>query len=74
MLPEGIDLTTCGPDWLRFHTDTPVKSNPALLKNLIDNDFPVISLQEVPRSLEQVYIQAISSEVTDGRKNANVSE
>ncbi len=54
-------ITSKGPNWFRYHTDQPGEANPKLLRTLLDANLPVISLQEVPRSLEQVYLQAINS-------------
>lgn len=59
-LPSGADLTSQGSDWIRYRTDCPEEVNPVILRRLLDLDLPVIGLQEVPRSLEQVYLQAIS--------------
>lgn len=62
-------ITLKGPNWFRYQTDQPDEANPMLLRSLLDANLPVISLQEVPRSLEQVYLQAIHSpeEVDDAR-------
>jgi ABC-2 type transport system ATP-binding protein len=57
--PE-IALTARGENWLRFCTLRPEEVNPLLLQSLIEQGFPVVSLHEVPRSLEQVYLQAVS--------------
>jgi ABC-2 type transport system ATP-binding protein len=59
-LPAELTITTQGPDWLRYRAIQPARLNPLLLRALLDQDLPVISLQEVPRSLEQVYLQAIN--------------
>lgn len=59
-LPPGADITAQGSDWIRYRTDSPENLNPAILRYLLDLDLPVIDLHEVPRTLEQVYLQAIS--------------
>lgn len=59
-LPEAIELTATGPDWMRFRTANPVRDNPEILRALLDQDKPVIRLQEVPRSLEEVYLRVMS--------------
>lgn len=59
-LGDGIIFTTMGEDWLRFRTECPQETNPRLLLGLFEQGFPVVSLHEVPRSLEQVYLQAVS--------------
>ncbi len=60
-LPEHVTLTDQGPDWIRYQTDQPSLVNPLVLRTLLDQNIPVISLQEVSRSLEQVYLQAIDA-------------
>jgi len=59
--PTGGKLTSQGSDWLRFQSDQPLEFNPRLLHSLLSQDLPVISLQEVPRSLEAVYLQAVNA-------------
>ena len=58
-LPAGAVLTSEGLDWLRYQTANPNEVNPELLQLLLEQGFPVVGLREVPRSLEQVYMQAI---------------
>jgi len=60
-LPEQVLLTRRGDNWLRYQTKLPQQINPVLLSQLLANGFPVVSLQEVSRSLEQVYLQAINA-------------
>lgn len=70
VFPPGGKLTAQGPDWLRFQSDQPQEFNPRLLHSLLAQDLPVISLHEVPRSLEAVYLQAVNAigdEVLDVR-------
>jgi ABC-2 type transport system ATP-binding protein len=66
-LPEPAHLTAQGPDWLRFRSGDPQVTNPQVLRCLLDQGLPVVSLQEVPRSLEQVYLQAIGA--PDGQES-----
>lgn len=54
-------ITSKGPNWFRYQTDQPDETNPLLLRSLLDAGFPVVQLQEVPRSLEQVYLEAINT-------------
>ncbi len=59
-LPECVRLTVQGDEWLRYETDDPKYANPQVIKALVSQQLPVLSLAEVPRSLEKVYLQAIS--------------
>jgi ABC-2 type transport system ATP-binding protein len=63
---ELIELSGQGDGWLRFRTTTPQETNPKILQCLLSNDIPVISLHEINRSLEKVYLQAINASPDDG--------
>ena len=60
-IPDLAVLTTRGPDWFRFSTQDERKTNSLILQSLINRGFEVLSLSEVNRSLEKVYLQAINS-------------
>jgi ABC-2 type transport system ATP-binding protein len=61
LLPEGASLTAQGADWLRYRTGEPDRVNPVILRDLLDLGLPVVGLQEVPRSLEQVYLHIVGA-------------
>jgi ABC-2 type transport system ATP-binding protein len=58
-LPEGVTLTGRGEDWLRFSSPQGAAVNPFTLQKLLEQGVLVASLQEVPRSLEEVYLAAM---------------
>ena len=60
ILPDGVILTGCGPDSVRFTTPHGTGDNPRVLRTLLDQGLAVISLAEVPRSLEQVYLKVMN--------------
>lgn len=57
-----VEITDHGPDWFRFRTNQPRRDNPLVLQRLADLCIPVISLEQVNRSLERVYLQAVNTE------------
>ena len=59
-LPDGATLIACGPDWVRFTTLAGAGDNPNVLRAMLDQGLAVISLAEVPRSLEQVYLKVMN--------------
>jgi ABC-2 type transport system ATP-binding protein len=59
-LPQGVTLSESNGSSLRFRVERPDKTNPVLLRQLTDAHAPVVTLQEVPRSLEQVYLKAMA--------------
>ncbi len=44
---------------VRYHTDSPEKTNPALLRALLEANIDVLTLNEIPRSLEAVYMRVV---------------
>lgn len=70
-LPSGATLIQVGEDWIRYQVHNPVETNPHILQKFMGHDFPVVSLQELPRSLEQVYLQAINRPKDEKVSHAN---
>jgi ABC-2 type transport system ATP-binding protein len=64
-LPNGVELTERGQDWLRFQIEDPQHTNPLLLQHLLSEHLPVIAFQEVPHSLEDAYLEAVSRAVQE---------
>ena len=60
-LPASISLCEQGVDWLRYQTASPLEANPAVLNSLLGQGLPVVGLYELPRSLEQVYMNVINA-------------
>ncbi len=48
-----------GPNWIRYQADTPETVNPVILQALTAAKIPVVTLSEVPRSLESVYLRVV---------------
>lgn len=49
-----------GDLWMHFQIEAPLVSNPQLLKKLLDDHLEIVTFSELPRSLEQVYLEGIS--------------
>ena len=60
-LKDLVQVTAAGPDWLRYNADRPDLVNPQVLQRLAAQQVPVITLAEVPRSLEDVYLQVVGA-------------
>jgi ABC-2 type transport system ATP-binding protein len=63
LLPDLEDLVTVedhGDTWLRYRTSEPERVNPRLLQQLAERDTPVVTLSQVPRSLEEVYLRIVN--------------
>lgn len=61
ILPKETDLVSSGMNWLRFSTENPQELNPVLLRYLLQQNLQVVSLKEIPRTIEDVYLQAINT-------------
>jgi ABC-2 type transport system ATP-binding protein len=54
-----VDIETQGEDWLCYSASDPHETNPVLLRTLASHGFGVVTLSEVPRSLEDVYLRVV---------------
>jgi ABC-2 type transport system ATP-binding protein len=66
-LPAGATEIASGDDWLRFRVSRPDVVNPSLLRALSQAGVPVVTLAEVPRTLEDVYLQVVGQQDEKGR-------
>jgi len=59
-LPPGVTLASKNGTSLRFQVESPLTANPQLVDALISLHAPLVSLQEVPRRLEHVYLKTMA--------------
>jgi ABC-2 type transport system ATP-binding protein len=59
-LPQGVTLASRSANSLRFQVDAPQVVNPLLVDALTSRNAPLVSFQEVPRKLEQVYLKTMA--------------
>jgi ABC-2 type transport system ATP-binding protein len=59
-LLEGLEVTQKGLDWFSYKTTSAMEVNPILLQKLVGAGFQVVKVEEVVRSLESVYLQAVN--------------
>jgi ABC-2 type transport system ATP-binding protein len=60
---EGqVKVVAHGADWVRYSVANPTHFNPALLNELAQQHVPVITLSEVSRSLEEVYLRIVEAD------------
>ncbi len=60
-----VQIEDYGDMWLRYRSSQPDETNPALLRRLHAAGTPVVSLSEVPRSLETVYLRIVGESQTE---------
>jgi ABC-2 type transport system ATP-binding protein len=61
-LPPSLDLVDGGETWVRYRTSDPQDTNPQVLRAMLNAGIPVVTLSEVERSLEEVYLQIVGGE------------
>lgn len=59
-LPEGAELASRSATSLRFRVEAPLAVNPKIVHALTSRKAPMVSFQEVPRKLEQVYLKTMA--------------
>jgi ABC-2 type transport system ATP-binding protein len=59
LVSDLVELEAQGEDWLRYSTSSPQEVNPLLLQALASHGVEVVTLSEVPRSLEDVYLRVV---------------
>jgi ABC-2 type transport system ATP-binding protein len=58
-LPPGVELRPSHGNRLLFRIEEPLVNAPKLLRCLMEDNLPVMTFREVPRSLEQAFLQAV---------------
>ncbi len=58
-LAAHVNVESAGETWIRFCTDNPRVDNPRLLRWLAERRVDVVMLSEVPRRLEDVYLNVV---------------
>ena len=59
LVSDLVKVEAQGEDWLRYSTANPRETNPLLLQTLAAHGVGVVTLSEVPRSLEDVYLRVV---------------
>jgi ABC-2 type transport system ATP-binding protein len=58
-MPAGVSMLDVWEDGFRYRVEDPVLSNPLILQQLFQFKIPVVAVQEVPRTLEMLYLKAM---------------
>jgi ABC-2 type transport system ATP-binding protein len=61
-LADRVNVVSYGRDWVRYTVPDPNEFNPWLLTELTRRNIPVVTLSEVPRSLEEVYLHIVETD------------
>lgn len=66
-LVDKLDVVAYGQDWIRYTVPNPTQFNPQFLAELARQNVPIITLSEVSRSLEEVYLRIVEADQTNHR-------
>jgi ABC-2 type transport system ATP-binding protein len=58
-LPEGVTILDNMDNVIHFRIENPEKSNPVLIRNMVDKGIDIVSFHKVHRSLENAYLAAV---------------
>jgi ABC-2 type transport system ATP-binding protein len=61
-LDDLVQVEASGDTWFRYRTPSPETTNPAVLARLAGMNARVVTLNEVPQSMEEVYLRIVESE------------
>jgi ABC-2 type transport system ATP-binding protein len=61
LVSDLVGIEARGESWLQYFTPDPQKTNPLLLQTLASRGVEVITLSEVSRSLEEVYLRVVEA-------------
>jgi len=59
-LSQRVQVIEHGQTWVRYQTEDPITDNPRVLRWLADQGANVVTLSEVTRSLEDVYLRVVA--------------
>lgn len=59
ILPDGAEFIASGPTWLQYRTSDPRKINSLVMQTLASGDVKPLTLTEVTRSLEEIYLLTV---------------
>jgi ABC-2 type transport system ATP-binding protein len=65
-LPPEVNITQKGKDWFTYSVEKAQITNPLLIQNLVATGYPVVQVEEIQRSLESVYLQAVNQDPKQG--------
>jgi ABC-2 type transport system ATP-binding protein len=63
------EVIATGENWVRYRTDSPHTTNPAVLRTMIAAGADVVTLSPLQKTLEDVYLQIVTED--EGKANGN---
>jgi ABC-2 type transport system ATP-binding protein len=64
VLPENVKVLEYGTNWIRYEVADPTELNPVVIDSLSDAGYEIVTLSQVGRSLEDVYLRVVRNNLT----------
>ncbi|MEL6405726.1 MAG: ABC transporter ATP-binding protein [Chloroflexota bacterium] len=64
-LGEMVEVTDVGLNWLQYRTPDPYTTNPRVLAKCLELGVAVVTLSQVTRALEDIYLQVVEEDERD---------
>jgi ABC-2 type transport system ATP-binding protein len=64
-LTNDVKVLEYGPNWICYQVASPHDTNPAVIAALGQAGFDIVTLSQVGRSLEEVYLEVVRNNVTE---------
>ena len=72
-LGEWVEVDSSGHNWVRFRAEDPTQTNPQILRRLTSDGVSVVTLSEVPQSLEEVYLRVVGDRTQEEPSGSDLS-
>jgi ABC-2 type transport system ATP-binding protein len=66
---DMVTIIQQGENWLQYTTPDPYTTNPALLRRVVALGMDVVTLTQMTRTLEDIYLQVVQEDEAQERKN-----
>jgi len=64
-LPARVKVLEYGSNWIRYDSSDPKEMNPVVIDMLSEQGFEIVTLSQVDRSLEEVYLRVVRNKIHD---------
>lgn len=64
-MPPGVRMLSNGEQWIRYEAENPDITNPTVIRAMLEAGVPIVTLSEVERSLEDVYLQVVKEGIEE---------